>query len=86
MFRFASQQSEIVSKLLKKSEYQGTSLSTIILLKNEAVYTNNCFNLNCRTVSWLFQVVCIIKNNMLVSAMFAMMFFQNTVKNSVVEM
>lgn len=39
MFRFASQQSEIGSELLKKNKYQGASLSTIILLKNDTVYT-----------------------------------------------
>lgn len=38
-FRFASQQSEIGKELLLKNNYSGTSLSTIILLQDEKVYT-----------------------------------------------
>lgn len=38
-FRFASQQSKIGKELLLKNNYSGTSLSTIILLQHEKVYT-----------------------------------------------
>lgn len=38
-FRFASQQSDIGMFLMKKNNYHGNSLSTIILINNKKVYT-----------------------------------------------